>query len=155
MTREIDISDFSGMVSFDPRRLKKFVRELDANLPEKFRADAGVYSIAIFNDKDLAKIHGDFLNKPTETDVITFEGDREDGELGEVCVSAERALKCAASYGHSPDRELCLYVAHGYLHLAGIDDVAEEDALVMREGEAEALKILDKKFRKPIFTFNV
>lgn len=46
-------------------------------------------------------------------------------------------------------------MAHGYLHLAGIDDVAEEDALVMREGEAEALKILDKKFRKPIFTFNV
>ena len=37
MTREIDISDFSGMVSFDPRRLKKFVRELDANLPKKFR----------------------------------------------------------------------------------------------------------------------
>lgn len=155
MKREIYISDFSKTISFDARRLKRFVHELDANLPDKYRAPEGSFSIAFFTDKDLAKIHADFLNKPSETDVITFEGDRYYGELGEVCVSAERALKCAAAYGFSPAKELCLYVAHGYLHLAGIDDIAEEDALIMRAAEAEAMKILDKKFRKPIFKFNV
>lgn len=142
------------MVSFDKRRLRKFIDLLDAKLPNEYKAPQGTFSIAIFNDKDLAKIHADFLNKPSETDVITFEGDADDDFAGEVCVSAERALKCANQYNTTPSRELCLYVAHGYLHLAGVDDIAPEDAVIMRKAEALALEILDNNFRKPIFKYN-
>jgi len=155
VTRKIDILDKSGMMEFEPRRLKAFVRALDALLPKKYRAPDGDLSIALFKDSELAQIHADFLQDASETDVITFEGDPEEDFAGEVCASAERAFKCAAGYGSTPSRELCLYVAHGYLHLAGIDDIAEADALEMREGEALALKILDKKFKKPIFTYYV
>ena len=154
MQRHTDISDFSNMVSFDKRRLRKFIDLLDAKLPNEYKAPQGTFSIAIFNDKDLAKIHADFLNKPSETDVITFEGDADDDFAGEVCVSAERALKCANQYNTTPSRELCLYVAHGYLHLAGVDDIAPEDAVIMRKAEALALEILDNNFRKPIFKYN-
>ena len=154
MQRHTDISDFSNMVSFDKRRLRKFIDVLDAKLPNEYKAPQGTFSIAIFNDKDLAKIHADFLNKPSETDVITFEGDADDDFAGEVCVSAERALKCANQYNTTPSRELCLYVAHGYLHLAGVDDIAPEDAVIMRKAEALALEILDNNFRKPIFKYN-
>ena len=154
MQRHTDISDFSNMVSFDKRRLRKFIDLLDAKLPDEYKAPQGTFSIAIFNDKDLAKIHADFLNKPSETDVITFEGDADDDFAGEVCVSAERALKCANQYNTTPSRELCLYVAHGYLHLAGVDDIAPEDAVIMRKAEALSLEILDNNFRKPIFKYN-
>lgn len=155
MQRQIDISDFSNMLSFDNRRLRRFINLLDEKLPSEFKAPQGTLSVAIFNDKDLAKIHDDFLNKPTETDVITFEGDTDDDFAGEVCVSAERALKCAKQYNTTPSRELCLYIAHGYLHLAGVDDIAPEDAVIMRKAESLALEILDNNFRKPIFTYNV
>ena len=155
MERIVDISDFSKMLSFDPRGLRRFVRLLDAHLPKKFCAPKGTLSVALFDDRALAKIHADFLNKPSETDVITFEGDPSDDFAGEVCASAERALKCAAKYGSTPSRELCLYIAHGYLHLAGVGDISPEEAAVMRQGEALALEILDSRFRKPIFKYNV
>lgn len=154
MKRRTDISDFSNMLSFDKRRLRRFIDLLDEKLPNEFKAPQGTLSVAIFNDKDLAKIHADFLNKPTETDVITFEGDVEDAFSGEVCASAERALKCAKQYNTTPSRELCLYIAHGYLHLAGVDDIAPEDAVIMRKAESLALEILDNNFRKPIFKYN-
>lgn len=154
MKRQTDISDFSGMLEFDKRKLRRFIDLLDAEMPDGFKAPQGTLSVALFNDKDLAKIHADFLNKPDETDVITFEGDPDDGFAGEVCASAERAFKCAANYGSTPSRELCLYIAHGYLHLAGINDIEPEDAAVMRRGEALAIEILDRRFKKPIFKYN-
>ncbi len=155
MKRQIDISDLSQMLTFDVRRLRRFIHLLDEKLPQKYKAPKGVLSVALFNDKDIAKIHADFLNKPNETDVITFEGDPDDDFAGEVCAGAERAFHCAKQYDSTPSRELCLYIAHGYLHLAGIDDIAPEDAVIMRQAEAEALKILDQNFRKPIFKYNV
>lgn len=154
MKRHTDITDLSGMLKFDPRRLRRFIDLLDERLPEHLHAPKGTLSVALFDDKKLAEIHGEFLSKPTETDVITFEGDPEDDFAGEVCASAERALKCAASYGSTPSRELCLYVAHGYLHLAGVNDIEPEDAAKMRAAEALALEVLDRNFRKPIFTYN-
>ena len=92
MKRHTDITDLSGMLKFDPRRLRRFIDLLDGRLPEHLRAPSGTLSVALFDDKKLAEIHGEFLNKPTETDVITFEGDPEDNFAGEVCASAERAL---------------------------------------------------------------
>ena len=151
--RQIDISNFCDFVEIDRRKLVRFIHELDAGLPEKFRALPGVLSIAVFNDADLARIHADFMNKPTPTDVITFEGD--DEMLGEICASAERALDWSKKFGTTPSQELSLYVAHGYLHLAGIDDISESDALVMRKGGALAMDILREKFKTPIFKFNV
>ena len=93
------------------------------------------------------------MNIPTATDVITFEGEGDGEFAGEICASAETAFARAGDFDNTPSRELCLYVAHGYLHLAGVDDVSDEDALKMRAAEAEAMKILDEHFRKPIFRF--
>ena len=103
----------------------------------------------------IAKIHADFMNKPDPTDVITFEGDPSDPEeAGEICISADTARSNAAKFSNTFSRELSLYVAHGYLHLAGVDDISETDAKVMRRAETLALAIHDKHFKKPIFTFN-
>ena len=155
MKRQTDISDMSGgLISFDRRRLRRFIDKLDALLPKELKAPEGTLSIEIFNDSDLAKIHAQFLDDPAETDVITFGGDSEDSFAGEICASAERALKCAKNYSSTPSRELCLYIAHGYLHLAGLDDVSCDDAAAMRKAEALAMEILDKNFKKPIFKYN-
>ena len=151
--RQIDISNFCDFVEIDKRKLLRFVHELDANLPQNFRALPGVLSIAVFNDADLTRIHADFMNKPTPTDVITFEGEEE--MLGEICASAERALDWYKKFGTTASQELSLYIAHGYLHLAGIDDISEADAREMRRGESFAMDILRRKFKTPIFKFNV
>ena len=153
--RYTDINSFYPKVFADKRRLRRFVELLDAELPPEFRAPEGVLSVAVFDDRDIAKIHADFMNKPDPTDVITFEGDPSDPEeAGEICISADTARSNAAKFSNTFSRELSLYVAHGYLHLAGVDDISEPDAKVMRRAETLALAIHDKHFKKPIFTFN-
>ena len=48
----------------------------------------------------------------------------------------------AKQNGHDFATELLLYVVHGWLHLAGYDDLQPAKKRIMRRAEARALKIL-------------
>ncbi len=152
MTRQIDILNRSAIIDFDRRRLRRFINLLDANMPKDLRAPSGTLSIVFVDDPEMAELHDRFIGDPSTTDVITFEGDDPES-AGEICAGAERAKDWSKSFNNTPSRELSLYVAHGYLHLAGVDDISKEDAAKMRASEAIALEILDKNFRSPIFKF--
>jgi probable rRNA maturation factor len=81
-------------------------------------------SITIVDDASIRRVHRDFLQHDSATDVIAF--DLEDGVdrsvAGEVIVSAEWAERVARESGESPRDELLFYVCHGLLHLCGWDD---------------------------------
>ena len=82
--------------------------------------------ISIVDDEAIARIHGDFLDDPTPTDVITF-------QHGELIASADTAARMARELGHSMLEELFLYLVHGLLHLNGHLDAVEEDRQIMHE----------------------
>ncbi|SDR67732.1 rRNA maturation RNase YbeY [Opitutus sp. GAS368] len=126
---------------------------------------AGELSLVFLTDPALAKIHGDFMADPTATDVITFAGEptalgsealaKEAGLAGEICVSADTAARyVGASLVDARGRpqgtplqekfsaELTLYVVHGWLHLAGYDDLQPAKKRRMRAAEARAMKLL-------------
>lgn len=103
---------------------------------------AGELSLVFLTDPALAQIHADFMDDPTATDVITFEGEAAAGLAGEVCVSADTARDYARAHGHDFATELTLYLVHGWLHLAGYDDLQPAKKRRMRAAEARALKIL-------------
>ncbi len=143
MTRSIEVSNYAeDIVSFSDADIELLINKLDTLLPEDLRAPEGEISVAVFTDEGLRKIHIDFLNDSSDTDVITFDGDHADGYSGEICVSAERALDWCGRFSNTASEELSLYIAHGYLHLAGVDDIAPEDAKKMRAAEALALEII-------------
>ena len=71
--------------------------------------------VTLVDDATIARIHGQFLDDPTPTDVITF-------HHGEILVSAETAAREAAARGDTALRETALYVIHGLLHLHGHTD---------------------------------
>lgn len=135
---------------------------------------AGELSLAFLTDSALAKIHADFMGDPTATDVITFEGDQAAGLAGEICISADTAARyvglvesprpCGPSGRHAQSRlagtralqeafatELTLYVIHGWLHLAGYDDLQPAKKRRMRAAEARAMKLLRKAKAIPAF----
>ena len=128
--RKISICNRSRIVKADRAALKRFIGKLDGELPESLRAPHGELSLAILDDDEISKIHADFMDNPNPTDVITFEGDKGGEFAGEICASAETALRQSADFKTSPSWELTLYFAHGYLHLAGIDDISPEDAII-------------------------
>ena len=66
-------------------------------------------------------------------------GDSPDRLEGEIVVSAETAQKNAPEFGWSPEEELCLYVVHGALHLAGYRDKTASEERAMRQAEQETL----------------
>lgn len=129
----------------------------------------GELSLVFLTDAALAQVHADFMDDPTTTDVITFEGDPAAGLAGEICVSADTAARFVGLAGTaSPGRtarktaalqpafaeELTLYLVHGWLHLAGYDDLQPVRKRRMRAAEARALKLLRAAGAVPAFRLN-
>jgi probable rRNA maturation factor len=144
----------------DRRTATALIRTLDAHA-EKFLGGCppGELSIALLTDAGLARLHADFLADPGITDVITFAGDPAHGLAGEICVSADaaarqacprRSRKAAALKSNFRD-ELTLYIVHGWLHLAGYDDLAPREKRKMRAAETRALKLLRAAGHRPRF----
>ncbi len=156
MKRSVLVSNNAkNIVSFLTADIKKLIKFLDEFLPENLRAPQGELSIAFFDDDAIKQIHADFLDDPSPTDVITFDGEPEFMDAGEICISAQTAFCRAKEFSTTPSLELSLYIAHGYLHLAGVDDVSPKDAKKMRSAEKLAMQIIEKNFPKPIFKFKL
>lgn len=88
--------------------------------------------ISIVTDAAIAKVHGEFLDDPTPTDVITF-------HHGEIIVSADTATREGPVHGLSFDHELGLYMIHGLMHLAGWDDHEPAEAAEMKRRQEAVL----------------
>ncbi len=126
----------------------------------------GELSIAFLSDDALAEVHRAFLDDPELTDVITFPGTspedhqpdacdtmgEEFREAGEICVSVDMAIRVAAQHGHSLSWELTLYLVHGWLHLAGLDDKSESSRAQMRRAEVAAFEWLESQEALPTFS---
>ncbi|MEJ6580211.1 MAG: rRNA maturation RNase YbeY [Akkermansiaceae bacterium] len=89
--------------------------------------------ITLLDDDEMGRIHGEFLDDDSPTDVITF-------DHGELLVGVETAQRQAGIFASSPDLEIALYGIHGMLHLAGFDDRSEKDAKAMANRQMELLE---------------
>jgi probable rRNA maturation factor len=89
--------------------------------------------ITYVSDAEIARVHGEFLDDPTPTDVITF-------HHGEILISAETAARQALEHGQTLEHELALYLVHGLLHLAGWHDEEEAEAAEMARQQESILQ---------------
>jgi probable rRNA maturation factor len=119
--------------------------------PQSSAVPAGELSLVFLTDAALAQLHADFLDDPSTTDVITFEGDATLGDAGEICVSADTAAAFAKKHRRDFSEELTLYLVHGWLHLAGYDDLAPAKKRRMRAAETRALALLRSVRSSPRF----
>ena len=100
------------------------------------RIEAAEISLLVVGDRQIARLHGDWLDDPSPTDVITF-GLSEPGAAvlcGDIVVSAETAARVARQIsaerpGWTARHELAYYVVHGILHLTGYDDRTPADQI--------------------------
>ncbi|HTZ19771.1 MAG TPA: rRNA maturation RNase YbeY [Opitutaceae bacterium] len=141
--RRLAIANRHPRLRVDRRALRQVVAVLDAQAP-RFRGGcpSGELSVALLTDPALARLHADFLGDPKTTDVITFAGQPALGLAGEICVSVDTAAAYARKHRRPFAAELTLYVVHGWLHLAGYDDLAPVKKRAMRRAEHRALALL-------------
>jgi probable rRNA maturation factor len=136
----------------DRRSVAAAVKVLDSNAASfNGGCPAGELSLAFMTDDELARLHGAFLGDPSPTDVITFGGNAAAGTAGEVCVSADAAVREAGKAAAAFSAEVTLYLVHGWLHLAGYDDMRPAAKRAMRRAEARALRLLGKAAAIPRF----
>lgn len=114
-----------------------------------FGPDSLAVTVTFLRDRELAALHGQYLEDPTETDVITFPAQPGFGVAGEICVSVDAACRQA---GRPFAGELTLYIVHGWLHLAGHDDLEPGKKRRMRRAEQRALALLRAAGEMPRFT---
>ena len=69
----------------------------------------------LISDRRMASLHRKFMHQTGPTDVLTF-------QHGEIFISVETAKRHGRAFRNSLASELCLYIAHGLLHLHGFDD---------------------------------
>jgi probable rRNA maturation factor len=86
----------------------------------------------LISDRRMASLHREFMHQTGPTDVLTF-------RHGEIFISVETAKRHARAFRNSLASELCLYIAHGLLHLHGFDD---RTPAVARKMKAMQKKIL-------------
>jgi probable rRNA maturation factor len=152
VTRSVAIANTHPRLRFDKRKVAAAIAVLDGHAA-KFLGGCppGELSLVFLTDPALAQIHADFMNDPTATDVITFEGDAPAGLAGEICVSADTARAYAKANRRDFSTELTLYVVHGWLHLAGYDDLQPVKKRRMRAAEKRALTLLRAAKAVPAF----
>src|SRR5262245_48898268 len=83
--RVIVIANRHPRLRLDRRALTRALHTLDAHAGQFLDGPPpGELSLVFLTDPALAQLHADFLDDPTTTDVITFEGDSAAGLAGEV-----------------------------------------------------------------------
>ncbi|MGF1484444.1 MAG: rRNA maturation RNase YbeY [Opitutales bacterium] len=143
MKRVVDVAVRHPHYSVDTAILESIIHTLDAW--EAFSIPAGELSIALTSGPELARLHAHFLNNMSPTDVITFLGDTDADFAGEICLSIDQAVLEAALRDGCAERECVLYLVHGWLHLAGLDDLHAAARATMRTAEAAALEYLKSR----------
>ncbi|MBN1404768.1 MAG: rRNA maturation RNase YbeY [Opitutales bacterium] len=148
--RSVSVNNTHPALKLKQSEVKALYRFLDiAAAPDAI--PAGELSIAFVDAQGIIQMHEQFLADPTITDVITFPGDEEDDFAGEICVCTDFAAQQAPLFGQSFAEELCLYLVHGWLHLAGYDDIDDDDRAEMRKAEARTMALVREAGLVPKF----
>lgn len=118
---------------------------------EKFPSDAEV-SVSFVTNDEIHELNRTYRGVDRPTDVLSFpmlDGDADEGDididsdsvvLGDIIISAEKAVEQAARYGHSVERELAFLAVHSTLHLLGYDhERSEEEEKDMFEKQEKIL----------------
>jgi len=91
--------------------------------------------IVIVGPRESGRVHAEFLDDPTPTDVISF-------EHGELIICPDVAEQQRHIEELSLEEEVLTYIIHGCLHLCGYDDHSDRDFHRMRREQTRIRKLI-------------
>jgi probable rRNA maturation factor len=116
-------------------RLRQFVTLLS----DRLQLGGRTFTIVLVRDRTIRRLNRDFRKQDKPTDVLSFPAELEDAgqldkpSLGDMIISVETARRQAFDRHHSLDRELCVLVIHGLLHLLGYDHEVDRGQMRRKE----------------------
>lgn len=128
--------------------MKKIKRKVQVIL-DALDCPDGEISILIVDDRQIAELNQQYLNRSGPTNVIAFamrEGEFSDVSpqlLGDVVISADTAAQEAQIAAIGMERRFDELLVHGILHLMGYDhETSAEEARVMDDKSRQLMKLM-------------
>lgn len=105
-------------------------------------------SLTFVDNEEIRELNKKYRSIDRETDVLSFPLEQDESlfpvpMLGDIVISAEKALEQSIEYGHSFVREIAYLTAHSMLHLLGYDHMNETEKQTMRKKEKNVMKKLN------------
>lgn len=101
----------------------------------------GNVNYLLCDDEEILRVNREFLHHDYFTDIITFDYSHGDRIAGDIFISLDTVASNAAELGQEYDVELRRVIAHGVLHLCGIDDKGPGEREIMEAAENAALAL--------------
>jgi len=142
---KILIKNLQAKIPVSPTRIKKVIL---TTLSQEGVRPSGEISVLFVEDCQIRELNAKFLHSRRATDVIAFNlsDQKKSGVfVGDIAVSVDTALRNARRFKTTPVYELCLYVAHGALHLLGYDDASPAQQKKMHKKAEKILAALKIK----------
>lgn len=159
MSLQLDFSNEQNKVEIPDAWIDK-LSELLKLAGEAEGLTDGEVTLTFVDDEEIHTLNRDYRGIDRPTDVLSFamqdegteeldiifevesedEADPISGMLGDIIISAERAVQQSEDYGHSLEREIGFLFVHGFLHLIGYDHQDEESEAVMTAKQEAVLQ---------------
>lgn len=110
---------------------------------EDHNMEIGRLAYNFLNDEAMLKLNREFVNHDYYTDIITFDYSRHPRVSGEIYISLDTVRSNAEKFNVTYQRELMRVIAHGLLHLCGINDKEPGEREIMEQNEDRALSMLE------------
>jgi probable rRNA maturation factor len=99
----------------------------------------GELNFLFTNDEEMLSMNRAHLDHDYYTDILTFPTSSAQGLSADIVISIDRTRENAKTLNSKPLDELHRVIAHGVLHLTGLEDDTEEAKIIMRATEDEWL----------------
>jgi probable rRNA maturation factor len=142
LQREVTLINRQRQVRLPVSRLRAFLSRLDGLLD----LDRGAFSVCFVNDREMRKFNRRYRGQDRPTDVLSFPANDEPAGTtrdlqrapewdyaGDILISAETARRQARREGHGFEKEICLLMLHGLLHLSGMDHERDQGEMARTE----------------------
>lgn len=127
------------MPSFDFSKVERWLGEVAASHERRI----GNVNYLFCDDKEILRVNREFLGHDYFTDIITFDYSHRDRVGGDIFISLDIVASNADELGEKRESELLRVIAHGVLHLCGIDDKGPGEREIMEAAENAALALWD------------
>ena len=95
---------------------------------------SGAVSLVMAGDRTVHRLNREYRGKDKPTDVLSFPGPHEHGNLGDIVISVETAARNARGLGRTLAQELDVLALHGFLHVLGYDHETDDGTMDRLEG---------------------
>lgn len=126
-----------GMPALDFAKVDRWLGEVAASHNRK----VGNVNYLFCDDEEILRVNREFLRHDYFTDIITFDYSHKDRIGGDIFISLDTVASNARDLGQEYGVELLRVIAHGVLHLCGINDKGPGEREIMEAVENAALAL--------------